>query len=195
MSCVRVGVRSRIASSCSVSVAWCAEFEVLGVSCVVVCRLVVRHPAARSQLIICQWRPAAARRQSRGVRSRAASPCTMSVSSCARRQSRRAEWPRREESRVVASCVIASRVVSSNCIDASCCTECSFLLVLYRRVFSCCTDESFRTTECFFFLKVRFLILKGTTLDNYCIIQIFDNEARALPRIAPKLKILTRFLA
>ena len=105
MSCVRVGVRSRIASSCSVSVAWCAEFEVLGVSCVVVCRLVVRHPAARSQLIICQSRPAAARRQSRGVRSRAASPCTMSVLFCARRQSRRAEWPRREESRVVASCV------------------------------------------------------------------------------------------
>ena len=184
MSCVRVGVRSRIASSCSVSVAWCAEFEVLGVSCVVVCRLVVRHPAARCQLTVtwcaesclisvhgisrvvavvrsvsvascgvvascvilscvvsscvewrracrvsrcasrrCQWssqsRPAAARRQSHGVRSRAASPCTMSVSSCARRQSRRADWPRREESRVVASCVIASRVVSSNCIDAA----------------------------------------------------------------------------
>ena len=70
-------------------------------------------------LRLCQSRPAAARRQSRGVRSRAASPCTMSVSSCARRQSRRAEWPRREESRVVASCVIASRVVSSNCIDAA----------------------------------------------------------------------------
>ena len=51
-------------------------------------------------LRLCQSRPAAARRQSRGVRSRAASPCTMSVSSCARRQSRRAEWPRREESRV-----------------------------------------------------------------------------------------------
>ena len=181
MSCVRVGVRSRIASSCSVSVAWCAEFEVLGVSCVVGCRLVVRHPAARCQLTVawcaesclisvhgisrvvavvrsvsvascgvvascvilscvvsscvewrracrvsrcasrrCQWssqsRPAAARRQSHGVRSRAASPCTMSVSSCARRQSRRADWPRREESRVVA-------VMSYY--------ECSFFLVLY----------------------------------------------------------------
>ena len=138
MSCVRVGLRSRIASSCSVSVAWCAEFEVLGVSRVVVCRLVVRHPAARSQLIICQSRPAAARRQSRGVRSRAASPCTMSVSSCARRQSRRAEWPRREESRVVASCVIASRVVSSNCIDAAFRTiiDCFFPFLRFRRVMS-----------------------------------------------------------
>jgi len=145
VSCVRVGVRSRIASSCSVSVAWCAEFEVLGVSRVVVCRLVVRHPAARSQLIICQSRPAAARRQSRGVRSRAASPCTMSVSSCARRQSRRADWPRREESRVVASCVIASRVVSSNCIDAA-----------FRTIIECFSffqvpSESCRTTSVLFF--------------------------------------------
>ena len=110
----------------------------LGVSRVVLCRLVVRHPAARSQLIICQSRPAAARRQSRGVRSRAASPCTMSVSSCARRQSRRAEWPRREESRVVASCVIASRVVSSNCIDAAFRTiiECFSFFQGSRRVMS-----------------------------------------------------------
>ena len=180
MSCVRVGVRSRIASSCSVSVAWCAEFEVLGVSCVVVCRLVVRHPAARSQLIICQSRPAAARRQSRGVRSRAASPCTMSVSSCARRQSRRAEWPRREESRVVASCVIASRVVSSNCIDAAFRTiacfsffqvpaeSCRTTSVLF---FSYCTDASFRAVltsllvllTVFSFLRFVFLILRYDT--------------------------------
>ena len=176
MSCVRVGVRSRIASSCSVSVAWCAEFEVLGVSCVVVCRLVVRHPAARSQLIICQSRPAAARRQSRGVRSRAASPCTMSVSSCARRQSRRAEWPRREESRVVASCVIASRVVSSNCIDAAFRTIACFSffkshVVLSVLFFSYCTDASFRAVltsllvllTVFSFLRFVFLILRYDT--------------------------------
>ena len=176
MSCVGVGVRSRIASSCSVSVAWCAEFEVLGVSRVVVCRLVVRHPAARSQLIICQSRPAAARRQSRGVRSRAASPCTMSVSSCARRQSRRAEWPRREESRVVASCVIASRVVSSNCIDAAFRTiiDCFFPFLRFPPshvvlpsvlFFSYCTDASFRAvlTSLFVLLSVfsflRFVFL------------------------------------
>ena len=176
---MRGGVRSRIASSCSVSVAWCAEFEVLGVSRVVVCRLVVRHPAARSQLIICQSRPAAARRQSRGVRSRAASPCTMSVSSCARRQSRRAEWPRREESCVVASCVIASRVVSSNCIDAAFRTiiDCFFPFLRFPPshvvlpsvlFFSYCTDASFRAVYCqhasvrivalevrFFYFKVR----------------------------------------
>ena len=180
MSCVRVGVRSRIASSCSVSVAWCAEFEVLGVSRVGVCRLFVRHPAARSQLIICQSRPAAARRQSRGVRSRAASPCTMSVSSCARRQSRRAEWPRREESRVVASCVIASRVVSSNCIDAAFRTfECfSFFKVPAESCrttsvlfFSYCTDASFRAVltslfvllSVFSFLRFVFLILRYDT--------------------------------
>ena len=105
-------------------------------SCLGVSRVVLSRRIVRSEP------------QSRGVRSRAASPCTMSVLFCARRQSRRAEWPRREESRVVASCVIASRVVSSNCIDAafhtiiecfsffqvpaeSCRTECSFFLVLY----------------------------------------------------------------
>ena len=83
--------------------------------------------------------------QSCGVRSPS---CSVSVASCARCQSRCAQSPRREESRVVASRAIASRVVSSNCIDAafrtiiecfsffqvpaeSCRTECSFFLILY----------------------------------------------------------------
>ena len=53
----------------------------------------------------------------------------------------------------------------------------------------------FRTSEYFFFLKVRFFNFKVRHSLIVYTLQIFDNEARALPRIAPKLKILTRFLA